>query len=88
VSSVPLLRFKINPAASVIGSGDPCFYYGKSIGYIVGVAQFAMARIMSISLPCGAKQQRILQTAIARAESQNDQSRAALEALKALLNEE
>jgi hypothetical protein len=50
--------------------------------------QIAMARIMSISLPCGAKQQRILQTAIARAESQNDQSRAGLEALKALLNED
>jgi hypothetical protein len=50
--------------------------------------QIAMARLMCISLPCSAKQKRILETDIARAESQNDQSRAGLEALKAILDKE
>jgi hypothetical protein len=46
--------------------------------------QIAMAKLLSVSIICDAKQKRILQTAIARAESSSDQMRAAVEKLKAI----
>ena len=47
--------------------------------------QCAIVRFMSVSLPCSAKQKRIFQNAVARAESASDQCRASLVAMKACL---
>ena len=46
--------------------------------------QAMMMRLLSASLPLDAEQKKFLLTAVARVESASDQTRACLEALKAL----